>query len=248
MVKSVSDSLRFMETLAGVGPRNHRVDFFTSHEALHLSYEQAQTCAACPAGRGGTTSPRTFRGSGCAPSIPRGRHVEYMRGIHNPIGIKVGPGDDARGAGPHCSTSSIPATSRDGSRSSTGSERTDISPTMLPPLLGGVKATGPHATVVLRPDARQHRNDRRGVQDCASSSTSSPSWSRRSRSTRDAGTYLGGVHVEVTGEDVTECTGGAPGLETRLISVGPTAPRSIPGSTTSRPSRWRFSSGRRSKG
>ncbi len=82
----------------------------------------------------------------------------------------------------------------------------------LPPLIEAVRKRGPDGAVGLRPDARQHRDARPRASRRAASSTSCRSWSRRSRSTQKAGSYLGGVHFELTGEDVTECIGGARGL------------------------------------
>ena len=85
-----------METVAGtsIGELN-RVEFFTSHEGLHLDYEQAQT-------RQVPRRPRWYNLSTHFPWIGDrtraldGAHVEYFRGIANPIGVKVGPTTDAR--------------------------------------------------------------------------------------------------------------------------------------------------------
>ena len=92
MVKSVSDSLRFMETLAGVQAGEiSRVDFFTSHEALLLPYEQAVT-RQVPRREGWYNLGTHFPWIGMRTAQIEGAHVDYFRGIRNPIGIKVGPG------------------------------------------------------------------------------------------------------------------------------------------------------------
>ena len=92
MVDSVAGSIRFLETLAGrtVGALS-RVDFFTSHEALHLPWEQAQT-RRVPRQWGWFNLSTHFPWIGMRTAAIDGAHVEYCRGIRNPIGIKVGPG------------------------------------------------------------------------------------------------------------------------------------------------------------
>ena len=91
MVESIGESLRFMETLAGqqIGEMT-RVDFFTSHEGLHLHYEQAQT-RRVPHRTGWYNLTTHFPWIGMRTADPGGAHVEYFRGIANPIAVKVGP-------------------------------------------------------------------------------------------------------------------------------------------------------------
>src|SRR2546427_5409216 len=99
MVESIGESLRFMETLAGrVAGDINRVDFFTSHEGLHLYYEQAQT-RQVPHHAGWYNLSTHFPWIGERTRALNGAHVEYFRGISNPIGVKIGPGitpDEAR--------------------------------------------------------------------------------------------------------------------------------------------------------
>ena len=67
MVDAIGDAVRFMETLSGAQLHNvNRVDFYTSHEALLLPYEEAQTPPGAAPVRAGSTSARTSRGSACA--------------------------------------------------------------------------------------------------------------------------------------------------------------------------------------
>ena len=91
LTDSLGQSLRFMETITGrdVGSLR-RVDFFTSHEALHLHYEQAQT-RQVPRQWGWFNLGTHFPWIGMRTADLDGAHVEYFRGIRNPIGIKVGP-------------------------------------------------------------------------------------------------------------------------------------------------------------
>ncbi len=88
VVERISESLRFVETLRGISIGEiERVDFFTSHEGLHLPYEQAQT--RCVPRRIGWYNLSThFPWIGDRTRSIDGAHVEYFRGIANPIGVK----------------------------------------------------------------------------------------------------------------------------------------------------------------
>ena len=91
MVERIADAIRFMETCATVpvGDLN-RVDFFTSHEGLNLWYEQAQT-RQVPRRPGWYNLSTHFPWIGDRTRALDGAHVEYFRGISNPIAVKVGP-------------------------------------------------------------------------------------------------------------------------------------------------------------
>ena len=91
LVDSISDSLHFFEAMSGSQVHEaSRAPFYASHEALHLSYEQAQT-------RYIERQQRWYNLSTHLPWIGMrsadlsGAHVEYCRGIANPLGIKIGP-------------------------------------------------------------------------------------------------------------------------------------------------------------
>src|SRR5437899_2616736 len=91
MVESIGESLRFMETLAGrVAADINRVDFFTSHEGLHLHYEQAQT-RQVPHRAGWFDLSTHFPWIGERTRALDGAHVEFFRGIVNPVAVKLGP-------------------------------------------------------------------------------------------------------------------------------------------------------------
>ena len=79
----------------------------------------------------------------------------------------------------------------------------------LPPLIRAVEARGAQGAVVVRSDARQHDQGGDRLQDAARSSASSAKSAASSPSIRREGTHAGGVHLEMTGKNVTECTGGA---------------------------------------
>src|SRR5262249_48952473 len=90
MVETIGEALRFMENVLGVrAGKTGRIDFFTAHEALHLPYEEAQT-RHVPRHTGWFNLAAHFPWAGLRTNDPRGAHIEYLRGIENPVGIKVG--------------------------------------------------------------------------------------------------------------------------------------------------------------
>ncbi len=206
MVQSIGDSLRFMETLAGrpVGDFQ-RVDFHTSHEALVLHYEEALT-RQVPRQWGWFNMSTHFPWIGMRTSDIAGAHVEYCRGIRNPIGVKVGTSTNAESLlrlidvlDPDNEPGRLTLIHRMGARHIADA---------LPPLLTAVKASG--RTVLWCCDP-MHGN---------TESLGSGVKTRRFENIRGeldqafdihaaAGTRLGGVHLELTGENVTECMGGA---------------------------------------
>ncbi len=100
MVEAIGDSVRFMETLAGSIGSFGKVDFYTSHEALLLHYEQGQT-RQVPRQWGWFNLSTHFPWIGMRTAQLDGAHVEYCRGIRNPVGLKVGSGVHAGGAAAH---------------------------------------------------------------------------------------------------------------------------------------------------
>ena len=91
IMNAIGDSVRFTETVAERSLTElSRVDFFTSHEGLHLDYEQAQT-RRVPRRAGWYDLNTHLPWIGDRTRAINGAHVEYFRGIANPIGMKVGP-------------------------------------------------------------------------------------------------------------------------------------------------------------
>ena len=244
MVESIGQSLRFMETLAGVRiGQMSRVDFYTSHEALHLAYEQALT-RQVPHRSGWYNLSMHFPWLGMRTASPDGAHVEYFRGISNPIAVKVGPSmtsEELLGLldvlHPRNEAGRMTLIHRFGAH---GIAR------CLPPLIDAVKRSGKTVlwccdpmhgnsqSVELKPgstEARGHRGrdvpTRNVVQEQShveSACALTPAVKTRKfehilaeleqafEIHASHGTHLGGVHFELTGENVTECTGGARGL------------------------------------
>jgi 3-deoxy-7-phosphoheptulonate synthase len=210
LVKSVSDSLEFFEAITGEPlHRTHRVDFYASHEGLHLPYEQAQT-RFLPRRQRWYNLTTHFPWIGMRTADLRGAHVEYFRGIANPIAVKIGTGttdDHLQGLihvlNPNNEPGRLTFITRFGAKNIA---------THLPRAIRTVRQTGSRVLWVCDP---MHGN---------TESTAEGFKTRRFDNIlaelRDAfhiheemGSILGGVHLELTGENVTECVGGARGLK-----------------------------------
>ena len=217
-----------------------RVDFFTSHEGLALHYEQAQT-RTVPRRAGWYNLSTHFPWIGMRTAQLDGAHVEFFRGIENPLGIKVGPAMTAewlrRAARRPRSRATSPGRITLIHRMGAGKVATRCRRwSRRCARAGRTRALG------VRSDARQHRDHAGRASRRAASTTSSPSSSRPSRSTPRSAATLGGVHFELTGEDVTECIGGARGLAEADLERALQDAASIRASTTSRPSSSRCAS------
>lgn len=209
MVESIGESLRFMETLAGrqAGEIN-RVDFFSSHEGLHLLYEQAQT-RKVPHRQGWYNLSAHMPWIGLRTIEFDGAHLEYFRGIQNPIGVKVGPGvtPDILLAlidklNPYNESGRLTLIHR------FGAEKIEKG---LPPLLEVVKRSRKKVVWCCDPMHGNTTKTAEGIKTRRFDHILSE-LEQAFNLHQEASTYLGGVHIELTGDNVTECTGGARGL------------------------------------
>jgi 3-deoxy-7-phosphoheptulonate synthase len=208
IASEIERALRFMGA-CGIDLQNevalHQVDLWTSHEALILGYEEALTrqdsltdlwydCSAHLLWVGDRTRD------------PEGAHVEFLSGVANPIAVKLGPTaapdevlllcdrlDPKRAPG------RLTLITRLGARKVTD---------LLPPLIEAVSESGHpvlwacdpmHANTFVSESGRKTRRFDDIVSELAGFFTAH----------RQAGTWPGGLHVELTGDDVTECLGGA---------------------------------------
>ena len=209
MVSKIGDSLRFMEAVHGMAINQlNSVEVFSSHEGLHLFYEEAQT-RNVPRREGFFNLSTHFPWIGERTRALDGAHIEYFRGIANPIGVKVGPAmkpDELKqlidALSPIDEPGRLTLIHRFGANKIAAS---------LPHLIRAVQETG--KTVLWCCDP-MHGN------------TFASEYGKKTRDydtivseIRDAfaihraeGSLLGGIHLELTGDDVTECVGGARGL------------------------------------
>jgi 3-deoxy-7-phosphoheptulonate synthase len=209
LVASISDSLDFYEAMNG--SRVHeasRAPFYASHEALHLLYEQAQT-RRIERRRCWYNLSTHLPWIGMRTAKLDGAHVEYCRGISNPVGVKVGP---AMGADWLQGLCEVLNPDREPGRliliHRMGARQIE---TRLPPLVDAVRATGVPVLWVCDPMHGNTETTQSGVKTRRFENIVAE-LEQAFRIHSRLGSHLGGVHFELTGEDVTECTGGARGL------------------------------------
>ena len=209
MMTAIGDSVSFMETMAGVPICGFRqCEFFTSHEGLHLDYEQAKT-RQVPRRTGWYNLTTHFPWIGDRTRALDGAHVEYFRGIANPIGVKIGPTATAENVlaladvlNPDNEPGRLTFIHRFGAGKI---ER------HLPALIEAVMRSGKtvlwccdpmHGNTITANNSLKTRD----FDDILSELESAFAIHQK------MGSILGGVHFELTGENVTECIGGARGL------------------------------------
>lgn len=206
MVDEIGSSLRFLETLAGGSVDGlSRVDFYTSHEALLLHYEAAQT-RQVPRQPGWFNLATHYPWIGMRTAALDGAHVEYFRGIRNPLAVKIGPTvqPDAllrliEVLNPEDEPGRLSLITRMGCKAAGKA---------LPPLLDAVKREGRRVLWTVDPmhgNTEALANGYKTRRFAAILGELEASFEMHAA----AGTRLGGVHLELTGEDVTECLGGA---------------------------------------
>lgn len=209
MVESIGESLRFMETLTGntVAEMN-RVDFFASHEGLHLWYEQAQT-RKVPRRPYWYNLATHFPWIGNRTRALDGAHVEYFRGIRNPVGVKIGPPVSPDEVVALCEI--LNPANEPGRLTLIHRFGADAVEHGLPPLVEAVQRHGLQVAWCCDP---MHGNT-----EVTSTGIKTRRFDRILRELESSfhilkvhGTHLGGVHFELTGDQVTECIGGACGV------------------------------------
>lgn len=209
MVESISNSLRLMEVISGrPASEMSRVDFFTSHEGLHLLYEQAQT-RQVPRRHGWYNLSTHYPWLGERTRGLGGAHVEYFRGIANPIAVKIGPHiepEEAVALGEVLNPANEPGRLTFISR--LGVERVAK---VLPPVVQAIRHSGRSVLWSCDP---MHGNG-----EVTSSGVKTRYFDKilgeleqTFLCLKENGAHLGGVHIELTGENVTECVGGASGV------------------------------------
>jgi 3-deoxy-7-phosphoheptulonate synthase len=219
LTEKISESLAFMAAI-GVTPeshpRLHQVEFFTSHEALLLNFEEAMTRVDSTSGDWYDTSAHMLWIGERTRQLD-GAHIEYMKGIKNPIGMKCGPTmepDELLRLIDVLNPANEP-----GRLTLIGRFGADKIADRLPRLMAATKKAG--RSVVWATDP-MHGNTLK-----ASTGYKTRPFERILAEVKsfveiaDAeGVHPGGVHLEMTGQNVTECTGGA-----RAVTEGELADR-----------------------
>jgi 3-deoxy-7-phosphoheptulonate synthase len=217
MAARITDAMEFMQS-CGITPETtpalRQTDFYTSHEALLLGYEQAMT-------REDSTRPGEFYDTsahmiwiGDRTRQPDGAHVEFCRGVHNPIGLKCGPS-----LSPEALIRLIDILNPDnipGRLTLIARFGSDKVAEGLPKLVSAVQKEG--RTVVWSSDP-MHGN----VEKTSTGYKTRPferiltEVNQFIDVVEGHGAHAGGIHLEMTGQDVTECTGG--GREIRDVEL-----------------------------
>lgn len=208
-VRSITGSLQFMENILGIKAGNtDRIDFYTAHEALHLGYESAQT-RKVPHRPGYFNLSTHFPWLGVRTAGVDGAHVEFLRGIENPIGIKLGPETTREQLlrlidilDPGNQPGRLTLIHRFGASRIAA---------LLPEFIAAVQRDGRDVLWVCDPMHGNTRKTSNGFKTRNFDEITSE-LEQAFEIHHECGSRLGGVHVELTGENVTECTGGARGL------------------------------------
>jgi 3-deoxy-7-phosphoheptulonate synthase len=203
----INEALNFMAACgltAEKVPQVRETDFYTSHEALLLPYEQAMTRVDSTSGDWFDTSAHMLW-IGDRTRDPNGAHVEYLRGVENPIGIKVGPSMKSTDLIKLCDTLN-PLNERGRitliSRMGAGNVEQ-----YLPKLIRAVNREGLH--VVWSCDPMHGNAIKVGNYKTRKFDDILNEVKEFFAVHKEMGSYPGGVHFEMTGLDVTECIGGS---------------------------------------
>ena len=212
LASRISETLEFMQA-CGITPESvpqlRTTDFYTSHEGLLLNYEQAMTRVDSTSGDWYDTSAHMLWIGDRTRQLD-GAHVEFMRGIKNPIGLKCGPSlaeDELlkliAALNPENKPGRLTLIARFGS---------DKVADKLPPLVRAVKREGQsvvwscdpmHGNTIKLQSGFKTRPVDRILEEVRTFFAVH----------RAEGTHAGGVHFELTGQDVTECLGGAQAIK-----------------------------------
>lgn len=242
IVASITESLRFMRTVgADTAGQLQTVDLFTSHEGLLLEYEQSLTrrlkrpvntapqssishdaTGSADDGKAYYNTSAHFLWVGDRTRQIDGAHIEYFRGIENPIGVKIGPTTSSsdllallRTLNPNVEVGKITLITRYGAskvrsllpthiRIVEGCEYARSVVWQCDPMHGNTKSTSTGIKTRQFSDIFSELQETLAIH-------------------REEGSYLGGVHLELTGDAVTECTGGSEGLGEDDLSLNYTS-------------------------
>ena len=208
IVSQIQDAIAFMESIGNKNTNLNWVDFYTSHEGLHLAYEEAQTAYVKQKGGYYNLSAHMLWIGDRTRQID-GAHVEYFRGIQNPIGLKVGPKSSpediiavAKALNPDNTPGRLTLITRFGH---------DQVESGLPKIIEAIKASKTNVVWSVDP---MHGNAIKTDNNIKTRDFSAilKELTSTINTHNHCKTHLGGVHFELTGDNVTECIGGAQGI------------------------------------
>jgi 3-deoxy-7-phosphoheptulonate synthase len=204
----ISEALAFMGAI-GVTPQSapdlHRVEFFTCHEALLLGFEEAMTRVDSTSGDWYDVSAHLLWVGDRTRQLA-GAHVEFLRGVKNPIGLKVGPtmeADELLRLAEALNPANEP-----GRLTLYGRFGADQIAARLPRLMESTKREGKRVVWAIDP---MHGNTLKAMNGYKTRPFERILSEVRSfiEIAQAQGVHPGGVHLEMTGQNVTECLGGA---------------------------------------
>jgi len=207
----ISESLTFMAAI-GVTPETHpdlhRVEFFTSHEALLLGFEEAMTRIDSTSGDWYDTSAHMLWIGERTRQLD-GAHVEFMKGVKNPIGLKCGPTlepDELLRL-----IDALNPRNEPGRLTLIGRFGSDKISSRLPALMAATARAGRHVVWSTDP---MHGNTLKAANGYKTRPFDRIISEVKAfvEIARAEGVHPGGVHLEMTGQNVTECLGGARAL------------------------------------
>tara|TARA_Y100000590_G_scaffold237593_1_gene267360 strand:- start:1860 stop:3212 length:1353 start_codon:yes stop_codon:yes gene_type:complete len=208
LANRISETLDFMDAVginSETSPELRSVEFFTSHESLLLGYEESLTRIDSTSGDWYNTSAHMLW-IGDRTRQPDGAHIEFVRGINNPIGIKCGPSIDPDELIKLIDI--INPTNEEGKITLISRFGVDKVDKHLPALIRAVEAEGKNVVWCCDPVHGNTIKASNGYKtrhlDTLLSEVKSFIDIHESE-----GTYAGGVHIEMTGQNVTECCGGS---------------------------------------
>lgn len=208
LVTKLEEALRFMKVLgitAETHPTIHETELFTSHEALLLPYEEALTRIDTLTGMPYNCSAHMVWIGERTRQLDHA-HVEFFRGLNNPLGVKLGPNTKADDA--IALIDALNPENKPGRLTFITRMGADKLADHLPQLIRRVQAEGRHVVwssdpmhgnTVKTDNGFKTRNFDAIVRELEQFFAIHQA----------EGSYAGGIHLEMTGEDVTECTGGA---------------------------------------
>ena len=212
----ISETIEFMRAIGIDAERNARLretDFFTSHEALLLGYEQAMTRIDSTTGDWYTTSGHMIW-IGDRTRQPDHAHVEFCRGVRNPLGLKCGP-----------------SLAPDGLLELTDLLNPDNEPGRLTLICRfGADRVGEHLPALVRAIEREGRQVIWSCDPMHGNTITANGYKTRPFDRvlkeveaffdvhRAESSHAGGIHIEMTGKNVTECTGGARAISAEDLS------------------------------